>query len=137
MNIAEPDDGALGLAEATHDRADHPGLQAAHDEVIDLVKASGLRGRGGGGFPTGRKWQSCRASESGTKYVLCNADEGDPGAFMDRSALEGDPHSVLEGMMVAAYAIGVILAATTVPAFGIPPRSGVHGFADATSSSTP
>jgi NADH-quinone oxidoreductase subunit F len=74
-------------------------------QVIDEVTASKLRGRGGAGFPTGVKWQSC-ARQEGTRYVICNADEGDPGAFMDRSLLEGDPHRVLEGMAIAAYAIG-------------------------------
>ncbi len=74
-------------------------------QVIDEVTASKLRGRGGAGFPTGVKWQSC-ARQEGTRYVICNADEGDPGAFMDRSLLEGDPHRVLEGMALAAYAIG-------------------------------
>ena len=76
------------------------------DEVIDVVKASGLRGRGGGGFPTGRKWESSAVVKEHTKYVICNADEGDPGAFMDRSILEGDPHSVIEAMTIAGYAIG-------------------------------
>lgn len=76
------------------------------DEVIKTILDSGLRGRGGGGFPTGRKWQFARASVSDKKYVVCNADEGDPGAFMDRSVLEGDPHSVLEAMAIAGYAIG-------------------------------
>lgn len=75
-------------------------------EVIDEIIASGLRGRGGGGFSTGLKWQLARTSESKEKYVICNADEGDPGAFMDRSVLEGDPHSIIEAMMIAAYAIG-------------------------------
>jgi len=75
------------------------------DEVIAAIKKSGLRGRGGGGFPTGIKWESCR-KHSGERYVICNADEGDPGAYMDRSVLEGDPHSVIEGMLIAAYAIG-------------------------------
>lgn len=75
-------------------------------EAIEVVKDSGLRGRGGGGFPTGMKWQFGRNSEAEEKFVICNGDEGDPGAFMDRSILEGDPHSVLEGMMLAAYAIG-------------------------------
>jgi NADH:ubiquinone oxidoreductase subunit F (NADH-binding)/(2Fe-2S) ferredoxin len=74
-------------------------------QVIDEVTASKLRGRGGAGFPTGVKWQSC-ARQEGTRYVICNADEGDPGAFMDRSLLEGDPHRVLEGMALAAYAVG-------------------------------
>ncbi len=76
------------------------------DEVIAEVLASGLRGRGGAGFPTGRKWQFAKASQGDIKYVCCNADEGDPGAFMDRSVLEGDPHSVLEAMTIAGYAIG-------------------------------
>ncbi|HOD17727.1 MAG TPA: NADH-quinone oxidoreductase subunit NuoF [Candidatus Cloacimonadota bacterium] len=75
-------------------------------EVIDIVQKSGLRGRGGGGFPTGMKWKLAAASKSDQKYIICNGDEGDPGAFMDRSLLEGDPHRVLEGMMIAAYAIG-------------------------------
>ncbi len=76
------------------------------DEVIDLIKKSGLRGRGGAGFPTGKKWELTKASEGKQKYVVCNADEGDPGAFMDRSILEGDPHAVLEAMEIAGYAIG-------------------------------
>ncbi|MEA4815646.1 MAG: NADH-ubiquinone oxidoreductase-F iron-sulfur binding region domain-containing protein [Lachnospiraceae bacterium] len=75
-------------------------------EVIEEIKKSGIRGRGGAGFPTGMKWQFAAASQGDTKYVACNADEGDPGAFMDRSVLEGDPHSVLEAMAIAAYAIG-------------------------------
>ena len=75
-------------------------------QVIDEIKASGLRGRGGGGFPTGLKWSFAAANEADQKYVGCNADEGDPGAFMDRSVLEGDPHSVLEAMAIAGYAIG-------------------------------
>lgn len=76
------------------------------DQVIQTILDSGLRGRGGGGFPTGRKWQFARNSVSEKKYVVCNADEGDPGAFMDRSVLEGDPHAVLEAMAIAGYAIG-------------------------------
>ena len=76
------------------------------DDVIDSVLESGLRGRGGGGFPTGLKWKFTREADSDVKHVVCNADEGDPGAFMDRSVLEGDPHSVIEGMAVAAYAVG-------------------------------
>lgn len=75
-------------------------------EVVDEVKASGLRGRGGGGFPTGRKWETALKIENDTKYVICNADEGDPGAFMDRAILEGDPHSVLEAMAICGYATG-------------------------------
>ena len=76
------------------------------DDVIKTILDSGLRGRGGGGFPTGRKWQFAKASVSDKKYVICNADEGDPGAFMDRSVLEGDPHAVIEAMAIAGYAIG-------------------------------
>ncbi len=76
------------------------------NEVIDLIKASGLRGRGGAGFPTGTKWSFAAANEADQKYIICNADEGDPGAFMDRSILEGDPHSVLEAMAIGGYAIG-------------------------------
>jgi NADH:ubiquinone oxidoreductase subunit F (NADH-binding)/(2Fe-2S) ferredoxin/NAD-dependent dihydropyrimidine dehydrogenase PreA subunit len=76
------------------------------EEVIDEIKNSGLRGRGGAGFPTGIKWEFCSRSKNFPKYIICNADEGDPGAFMDRSILEGDPHSVIEGMALAAFAIG-------------------------------
>ena len=76
------------------------------DEVVEEVKKSGLRGRGGGGFPTGLKWSFCRQAPGDVKYVVCNADEGDPGAYMDRSIVEADPHSVLEGMMIGARAIG-------------------------------
>jgi NADH:ubiquinone oxidoreductase subunit F (NADH-binding)/(2Fe-2S) ferredoxin len=76
------------------------------EQVIDQVAISGLRGRGGAGFPTARKWQLARASSGNIKYIICNADEGDPGAFMNRRVLESDPHSVLEGMIIAAYAIG-------------------------------
>ncbi|MBA4391073.1 MAG: NADH-quinone oxidoreductase subunit F [Syntrophus sp. (in: bacteria)] len=76
------------------------------EQVIDIMTKSGLRGRGGGGFLTGVKWKFCRQAEGTLKYIICNADEGDPGAFMDRSTLESDPHSVLEGMMIGAYAIG-------------------------------
>jgi len=76
------------------------------EEIISEVKDSGLRGRGGGGFPTGLKWQFANSAESDKKYLVCNADEGDPGAFMDRSLLEGDPHRVIEGMIIGAYATG-------------------------------
>ncbi|HHX70259.1 MAG: NADH-quinone oxidoreductase subunit NuoF [Miniphocaeibacter sp.] len=78
----------------------------SREEVIDIIKDSGLRGRGGGGFPTGLKWEFTKNSQSDEKYVICNADEGDPGAFMDRSILEGDPHSVIEAMAIAGYVIG-------------------------------
>ena len=90
-------DGYQGLAKA---------LSMEPQAVIDEVVASGLRGRGGAGFPTGKKWQFCRNAPGDKKYIICNADEGDPGAFMDRSVLEGDPHSVLEGMCIGGYAIG-------------------------------
>jgi len=75
-------------------------------DVIEEIKRSGLRGRGGAGFPTGLKWEFCHQAQGSPKYMICNADEGDPGAFMDRSILEADPHSVLEGLLIAAYAIG-------------------------------
>jgi len=91
-------DGYLGASKAL--------LEMTPKEIIEEVKTSGLRGRGGGGFPTGLKWQFAHGSEGGVKYVLCNADEGDPGAYMDRSVLEADPHAVLEGMLIAAKAIG-------------------------------
>ncbi len=77
------------------------------DEIVATVKASGLRGRGGGGFSTGRKWESCLKAPGDVRYLICNADEGDPGAYMDRSILEGNPHSVLEGMVIGAFALGV------------------------------
>jgi len=76
------------------------------EQVIEEIKVSGLRGRGGAGFPTGLKWELGRKSKGDTKYIVCNADEGDPGAFMDRAILEGDPHTVIEGMVIGAYAIG-------------------------------
>ena len=90
-------DGYAGLVKA---------LQRRPDEIIEEVKRSGLRGRGGAGFPTGQKWEICRRSPGRSKYVICNADEGDPGAFMDRAILESDPHSVLEGLIIAGYAVG-------------------------------
>ena len=93
--------------------------KTSREMVIDTILKSGLRGRGGGGFPTGMKWKFANANKSVDKYVICNADEGDPGAFMDRSVLEGDPHSVLEGMIIAAYAIeatgGVIYCRAEYP----------------------
>jgi len=89
--------GYLSLAKA---------LSMDRKEIIEIIKASGLRGRGGGGFPTGLKWEAAYNSKGDIKYIVCNADEGDPGAFMNRTLLERDPHSVLEGMIIAAYAIG-------------------------------
>jgi NADH:ubiquinone oxidoreductase subunit F (NADH-binding)/Pyruvate/2-oxoacid:ferredoxin oxidoreductase delta subunit len=91
-------DGYRGLAKAL--------TEMSPDDVITTMKDSGLRGRGGAGFSTGIKWEFCRRSRATPKFVICNADEGDPGAFMDRSILEGDPHSLIEGMTIAAYAIG-------------------------------
>ncbi|HUU38856.1 MAG TPA: NADH-ubiquinone oxidoreductase-F iron-sulfur binding region domain-containing protein [Candidatus Desulfaltia sp.] len=90
-------DGYLGLEKC---------LSLPWPDVLETVKRSGLRGRGGAGFPTWRKWQTCRETESDRRYLICNADEGDPGAFMNRSLIEGDPHAVLEGMLIAAYTIG-------------------------------
>ncbi|MDV3103832.1 NADH-quinone oxidoreductase subunit L [Thermococcus waiotapuensis] len=81
-------------------------LQMKPEEIIDVITKSGLRGRGGAGFPTGLKWKFTREAKGDEKYVICNADEGDPGAFMDRNVLEGDPHRVIEGMIIGAYAIG-------------------------------
>jgi len=89
--------GYAGLAKA---------LQKQPEEIIDEVERSGLRGRGGAGFPTGQKWRICYDAPDKTKYVICNGDEGDPGAFMDRAILESDPHSVIEGMIIAGYTIG-------------------------------
>lgn len=94
-------------------------LKTSREEVIQSVLDSGIRGRGGGGFPTGLKWKFANNNKSPEKYIICNADEGDPGAFMDRSVLEGDPHSVIEGMIIAAYAIeatgGVIYCRAEYP----------------------
>ncbi|MDO4987894.1 MAG: NADH-quinone oxidoreductase subunit NuoF [Synergistes sp.] len=81
-------------------------LNMTPQQVVEEMKKTGLRGRGGGGFPTGMKWSFCQKSPGPKKYIICNADEGDPGAFMDRSLLEGDPHAILEGMIIGAYAIG-------------------------------
>jgi NADH:ubiquinone oxidoreductase subunit F (NADH-binding)/(2Fe-2S) ferredoxin/Pyruvate/2-oxoacid:ferredoxin oxidoreductase delta subunit len=84
----------------------HSLFNMTSEDVIAEVEKAGLRGRGGAGFPTGRKWEICRKADSDVKYIICNADEGDPGAYMDRSLLEGNPHSVIEGMIIGAYAIG-------------------------------
>ena len=91
-------DGYEGLAKVL--------LTMPPEQVVEEMKKTGLRGRGGGGFPTGMKWGFCQKSPGPKKYIICNADEGDPGAFMDRSLLEGDPHAILEGMLIGAYAIG-------------------------------
>ncbi|HEY32278.1 MAG TPA: NADH-quinone oxidoreductase subunit F [Dehalococcoidia bacterium] len=100
--------------ESIDDYIESGGYQAIHkavfemtpEQIIDEVKQSGLRGLGGAGFSAGQKWEACYVEEADQKYVICNADEGDPGAFQDRSVLEGDPHSVLEGMIIAAWAVG-------------------------------
>ena len=100
--------------EDIHEYLHHGGYAAAKkavlsmtpEQIVQEITKSGLRGRGGGGFPTGRKWEAARVQKSAKKYVICNADEGDPGAFMNRSVMEGNPHSVLEGLMIAARAIG-------------------------------
>jgi len=84
----------------------HKALEMSPDDVIEEVTRAGIRGRGGAGFPTGKKWRTCRDQPSKVKYLICNADEGDPGAFMNRSLIESDPHVLLEGMLIAAYAIG-------------------------------
>ncbi|MEG0774641.1 NADH-quinone oxidoreductase subunit NuoF [Clostridium sp.] len=86
------------------------------DDVINIMIESGLRGRGGGGFPTGKKWQFAKAYDADQKYIICNADEGDPGAFMDRSILEGDPHSVIEAMAIAGYCIGATIGCVYIRA---------------------
>ena len=91
-------DGYMALADSL--------LHKKPEEVIDVIKRSGLRGRGGGGFPTGKKWEFAYKQQADMKYVVCNADEGDPGAFMDRSIMEGDPHSIVEAMAVCGYSIG-------------------------------
>jgi NADH-quinone oxidoreductase subunit F len=81
-------------------------LKMNPEQVIEQIERSGLRGRGGAGFPTGRKWRGCRDAEGASKYIICNADEGDPGAFMDREVMEGDPQQIIEGMVIAGYAVG-------------------------------
>ena len=100
-------DGYAGMAKAL--------TEMTPDQIVKEMLDSGLRGRGGAGFPTGLKWKFAAQSQSDVKYVLCNADEGDPGAFMDRSVLEADPHAVLEGMVIAAKAIGSHLRLYLLP----------------------
>ncbi|MDD4549667.1 MAG: NADH-ubiquinone oxidoreductase-F iron-sulfur binding region domain-containing protein [Syntrophomonadaceae bacterium] len=107
-NIGEIDPGNI---QDYIDRGGYQALQKAFSsltpqQLIDEIISSGLRGRGGGGFPTGRKWQACKDAQGSPKYIICNGDEGDPGAFMDRSIMEGDPHTVIEGMILCAYAVG-------------------------------
>ena len=104
--VINPEDIAEYIAFDGYQALEKVLTKMTRQEVIDIIKDSGLRGRGGAGFPTGQKWELTKKSEGNQKYVVCNADEGDPGAFMDRSILEGDPHSVLEAMAIAAYCIG-------------------------------
>ena len=104
--IIDPEDIDAYIAREGYDALKKCLTTMTPEEVIEVIKVSGLRGRGGAGFPTWFKWDAARKSEGDQKYVICNADEGDPGAFMDRSLLEGDPHAVMEGMAIAAYAIG-------------------------------
>ena len=102
----DPEDIKEYIAAGGYEAAGRALTEMSPEKIIEEVKESGLRGRGGGGFPTGLKWQFARSEESDKKYIICNADEGDPGAFMDRSLLEGDPHRIIEGMLISAYAIG-------------------------------
>jgi len=104
--VLDPEDIDEYLASGSYQALRKALFEMTPEAVIQEVEASGLRGRGGAGFPTGKKWRFCRQAPGERKYVICNADEGDPGAFMDRSVLEGDPHAVLEGMIIAGYAIG-------------------------------
>jgi NADP-reducing hydrogenase subunit HndC len=104
--IIDPEDIEEAIAMGAYEALGKVLTTMTPEQVIDEMKKSGLRGRGGGGFPTGLKWEFAHKQKETPKYVVCNADEGDPGAFMDRSIMEGDPHSVLEGMAIAGYAIG-------------------------------
>ncbi|MCP4714955.1 MAG: NADH-quinone oxidoreductase subunit F, partial [Deltaproteobacteria bacterium] len=104
--VIDPDNIDEAIASETYLGLSKALFNHSSDEVIAMVKRAGLRGRGGGGFQTGTKWELCRKSNQDPKYVICNADEGDPGAFMDRSILEADPHRLLEGMIICGYAIG-------------------------------
>lgn len=104
--IVDPESIESSLANGGYAGLTHVLAESSPDEVVETVLASGLRGRGGAGFQTGKKWRFTADAPGGEKYVLCNADEGDPGAFMDRSVLEGDPHTLIDGMAIAAYAVG-------------------------------
>jgi NADH-quinone oxidoreductase subunit F len=104
--IIDPEDIREYILQGGYSAARKAFLEMSPEEVCKTVLESGLRGRGGGGFPTGRKWDAARVQNSAKKYVICNGDEGDPGAFMNRSVMEGNPHSVIEGLMIAARAIG-------------------------------
>jgi NADH:ubiquinone oxidoreductase subunit F (NADH-binding)/(2Fe-2S) ferredoxin/Pyruvate/2-oxoacid:ferredoxin oxidoreductase delta subunit len=107
-NIGRVDPGDIvdALAHGTYGGLAKALFDLTPEQVIDEIEASGLRGRGGAGFPTGRKWRACRSAGGERKFVLCNGDEGDPGAFKDRALMEGDPHTVLEGIVIGAYAVG-------------------------------
>jgi len=104
--VINPENIYEAIAAGTYEALGKALTSMSRDEVIDVVKKSGLRGRGGGGFPTGLKWEITKRQSNKEKFIICNADEGDPGAFMDRSILEGDPHSIIEAMAIGAYAIG-------------------------------
>ncbi len=104
--MVDPDDINEYIHHGGYEAAQRAFLKMRPEDICEEILFSGLRGRGGGGFPTGRKWEAARVQPAGKKYVICNGDEGDPGAFMDRSVMEGNPHSVIEGMMIAARAIG-------------------------------
>ncbi len=102
----DPEDISEYIAESGYKSAEKAALNMTDKEICDEILKSGLRGRGGGGFPTGKKWEMARQQPKGKKYIICNGDEGDPGAFMNRSVMEGNPHSVIEGMIIGALAIG-------------------------------
>jgi NADH-quinone oxidoreductase subunit F len=104
--LVDPESIEEYIAEGGYVGATRACIDLTPEQICDLMMASGLRGRGGGGFPTGRKWQAARVEENSKKYVICNGDEGDPGAFMDMGIMEGNPHSVIEGMIIASRAIG-------------------------------
>jgi len=104
--IIDPEDIEQYIARGGYRAAFRALHEMKPEAVIEEVKASGLRGRGGAGFPTGLKWELCRKEEGDEKYAICNADEGDPGAYMNRAEIEGDPHSLIEGMIIGAYAMG-------------------------------
>ncbi len=106
--VINPEDIEQYLAVDGYKAAEKCITKLTQDEVIDIIKVSGLRGRGGAGFPTWFKWDAAKKAPGKEKYIVCNADEGDPGAFMDRSVLEGDPHSLIEGMIIGGYAMGAI-----------------------------
>ncbi|MDR2166583.1 MAG: NADH-quinone oxidoreductase subunit NuoF [Clostridiales bacterium] len=104
--IINPEEIEEYIARGGYEAAKAAIISGTAEEIIEEIKVSGLAGRGGAGFPTWFKWQACRNSPGGEKYIICNADEGDPGAFMDRAIIEGDPHAVIEGMIIGAFAIG-------------------------------